>query len=351
LTETERVKYKAILEIYDCSWIISRRMINLIEASARLELKEIIDVEDAFSVLPEMEILARSSWELARGLEKLLDKIEFAIRIHPPVKEWFDLRVREWNLGIANMDEYVNMLEDLIIRLDEIATQLETTILDTIDFFGIEYIPVKERNIPKIVEMPPVPPEIVPPDLAAFFDEFDIDRDGAIDLGEAEGFFYWVEANIVYRYDDEFEQTPIPGAPVGDGRAGPDYWQTPYETWAERAGDCEDMAILHVAFYNYFGISAYVATVSTKPNGVLDHAIAIVLIASAPEEFADLLGGIVYYDLDGQYYMLVDSAYSDVFGYLHHGLERGAFIMKPYIEGKSIFTLEEAVAMHAKLRP
>jgi len=84
---------------------------------------------------------------------------------------------------------------------------------------------------------------------------------------------------------------------------------------------------------------------------VLDHAIAIVLVAGTPEEFADLLGEIVYYDLNGQFYMLVDSAYSDVFGYLQHGLERGAFAMKPYIEDKARFTLQEAVAMHAELRP
>ena len=207
-----------------------------------------------------------------------------------------------------------------------------------------------EREIPLPVEIPPVPPEIVPPDLARFFGGFDTDEDGKIDLGEAGEFFYWVEANITYRYDYEEYPNPIPGYPVGDGRPGPDYWQTPYETWIEGYGDCEDMAILNVAFYNYSGISAYMATVSSKPNGALDHAICIVSIGGSPEEFAELLGELVYYEFEDEYYMLVDGAYSDVFGYLCQGLERGAFEMKPYIDDQFLFTLEEAFVMHRELR-
>jgi hypothetical protein len=115
-------------------------------------------------------------------------------------------------------------------------------------------------------------------------------------------------------------------------------------------GDCEDMAILQVAFYNHFGISAYMATVSTESNGVLDHAIAVVLMGGSPEEVANLLGDLIYYDIDGEYYMLVDNAYSDVFGYLSHGLEEGAFAMKPFINGQYLFTLEQVFDMHRDVR-
>jgi len=132
----------------------------------------------------------------------------------------------------------------------------------------------------------------------------------------------------------------ITSAQLGDRRPEKEYWQTPYETWTERLGDCEDMAILHVAFYNHFRISACVTTVSTQPNGVLDHAIAVAQMGGTPEEFKKKLGGLVYYVIDGKYHMLMDRAYSNVFDYLHQELNEGAFTMKPYRNGQYLFTLK-----------
>jgi hypothetical protein len=350
LPEPERVKYRTILEIYGTLYELEVEFLDWTQARTELEGKEIVDAESASLILPEMETFAESSWRLADSSHKLVVEIDFAVRANPAVREWFDRRVREWNLGLETVEEFIDTLEELVRVIDNVAMAYEDEVQFVITDFDLVYVPLDERVIPTIVAVPPIPPGIIPPNLAAFFNEFDVDRDGAINLGEAEAFFYWVEEHIVYRYDDEndpdgvkeLEMGMITLAQLGDGRPTVDYWQTPYETWMERFGDCEDMAILQVAFHNYFGISAYVATVATQPNGVLDHAIAIVLMGGSPEEYRNLLGGLVHYEIDGKHYMLVDNAYSEVFGYLCHGLEEGAFAMKPYINGQYLFTLEEA---------
>ena len=188
----------------------------------------------------------------------------------------------------------------------------------------------------------PTMQEMVPPTLATFFDTFDQNRDNMIDIAEAQAFFNWCVANIQYRYDDEGTQNPVQGIPVGDGRPGPEYWQKPIETYNERMGDCEDMAILNVAFYRYYGISAYVATVNAEGEQV-DHGVCIVKIGGTPQEAANYLGGIVYYQLEDGCYMLVDVAYSNQFGRVGSSpgeasqlLEAGRFIIQDRI------TLEDA---------
>ena len=350
LTEREGVKYKTILELYGTSYDLSMKFLNWMEANMKLEGKEMVDEKSALMILPEMEIFADSSRKLADDLGKLAAKLDFAIKVNPAVREWFDLRVKGWGLGLETMEEYIDILEGYVQIMENVAGEYEIAIQDSIVYFNLVHVSVDEREIPLLVEIPPVLPEVIPPDLAQFFEGFDADGDGKIDLGEAGDFFYWMKNNILYRWDDEYDPEAMPGDLVGDGRPGPEYWQTPYETWIERAGDCEDMAILNVDFYNYFEISAYVATVSTKPNGELDHAICVGLMGGSPEEFAELLGELVYYEFEDGYYMLVDPAYSEVFGYLHQGLERGAFEMKPYIDGQFLFTLEEVFEMHRELR-
>jgi len=187
--------------------------------------------------------------------------------------------------------------------------------------------------------------EMVPPTLAAFFDTFDQNQNDAIDIAEAQTFFNWCEANVQYRYDDEQQANPAPGIPVGDGRSGPEYWQKPIETYDEKMGDCEDMAILNVAFYRYHGISAYVATVNAEGEEV-DHAACVVKIGVSPQEAAEYLGGIVYYELEDGCYMLVDSAYSNQLGSAGSDpgetsqlLEEGRFTIEHLI------TLEKAYKM------
>ncbi|MBI2329158.1 MAG: transglutaminase domain-containing protein, partial [Chloroflexi bacterium] len=113
-------------------------------------------------------------------------------------------------------------------------------------------------------------PELIPAELSEFFDQFDFDSNEEIDIEEASFFYYWVENNITYRYDDENKENPLLGSLVGDGRPGADYRQRPYETYIEGAGDCEDMATLEVAFLNYWGIAAYVAGVNADDLTYLD---------------------------------------------------------------------------------
>jgi hypothetical protein len=350
LSEPERVKYRTILELYGTSYELSTKALDWMQALTELKRKEIIDAESALITLPEMEIFAESSRRLADNLSKLLTELDFAIRISPAVKEWFDLRVKRWDLGVGTMEEHINTLRESVLAIEDVALVIDDEVQFTIAYFNLAYIPIDKRMIPKIIEVPPIPSEIIPLDLSSFFDGFDFDRNGVLDIGEAKAFFYWVEVNITYRYDAELYPGAILGTLVGDGRPWFEYWQTPYETWSERMGDCEDMAILQMAFYNHFGISAYMATVSTESNRVVNHAIAVVLMGGSPEEFINLLGALVYYEIDGKYYMLVDNAYSEAFGYLSHGLKKGAFAMKPYINGQFLFNLEEAFNMHRDIR-
>ena len=92
-----------------------------------------------------------------------------------------------------------------------------------------------------------------------------------------------------------------------------------------------------ISAYNYFKIPAYIAGVNVQKGKGFEHSIAIVLIDGTPEEFARILGDLVYYELEDGYYMLVDSAYSDAFGYLSKGVEDGQFILH------TIYRLEEVV--------
>ena len=182
-----------------------------------------------------------------------------------------------------------------------------------------------------LVTAPPVNAEMSEEQLIQFgmtVGKFDFNSDGELDLYEAESFFYWVEENIKYRYDDEndpdglryLEAGMITSAQLGDGREGIDYWQTPWETLNEGYGDCEDMAILQAAFYDSFGIEAYVGLVNAKGYKI-DHAICIVRVGETPEEFDEIvnyyLGGyVVYYYLEGGHFMIVDNAYSEQFGFI-----------------------------------
>lgn len=161
--------------------------------------------------------------------------------------------------------------------------------------------------------------KIVPPTVASIFEKY---RNDAI------GFYEWVEANIKYREDTK---DPYPGN---------EYWQSPYETIKDRAGDCEDVAILECAYYRYFGYEAYIAAVNTELN-IPDHAICIVKIRS-PSEFLPILGKVDYYKIGNEYYLLIDNAYSDDFGYLTGGLKPKKFVIK------KIFTLEEAYLRNHK---
>lgn len=158
------------------------------------------------------------------------------------------------------------------------------------------------------------------PNLSDFFQSFDENQNDGLEFGEARAFYEWVEKHVAYRYDDENATRTMAGAPVGDGRLGRDYQQTPEETLAERLGDCEDVSGLELAFYRHWGVPAYMVFVNAKSRETYDHALTIVLAAQTEEEMFARVGVVPYYASYGRpgiedgLYLLVDNAYSNEFG-------------------------------------
>ena len=193
--------------------------------------------------------------------------------------------------------------------------------------------------------------EMVPTNLAAFFNTFDQNHDNKINITEAETFYRWCKVHIQYRYDDENQANPVHGITVGDGRPGVDYWQKPIETYDERLGDCEDMAIFSVAFYRHFNVSAYMVTVNAE-SAEVDHAACAVNIGTDNQdvqEVADHLGGFVYYQRDDGFYMLVDLAYANRLGQAGSNptqtsqlLEENRFIAQDWITLEQAYKMSEA---------
>ncbi len=201
---------------------------------------------------------------------------------------------------------------------------------------------IKEKGGSRATEIPAerksVEEDIIPEELRRFFDSFDENKDNKLSIPEAQNFFYWVEKNIQYRYDDEnYQGELIAGTLLGDGRPGSDYRQKPIETFRERAGDCEDMATLEQAFYTYYGINAEVVAVNAENENAPDHAVAVVWMADTVDEFKNALGRFFYYkanenarDVFGKpvkpgVYIIVDNAYSSAFGFISGGVGEGKF--------------------------
>jgi hypothetical protein len=116
--------------------------------------------------------------------------------------------------------------------------------------------------------------------MDGFFQTFDRDGDGFMQMSEARRFNSWVDRNIRYRYDNEGKANPRPGLTVGDGRPGIDYRQSPEETYAEREGDCEDFATLYTSYFLLYGETAY--TVGSKT-----HAYTILRMADDMDGFVE----------------------------------------------------------------
>lgn len=176
--------------------------------------------------------------------------------------------------------------------------------------------------------------EHVPERMRAFFDGFDENDNRRLDVGEARAFFAWVEENVTYRYDDETTSPEDdPGIPIGDGRQGSDYQQTPVETFEEQRGDCEDTSLLQMAFYAYWGVPAYMAFVDTTGDEKINHALAIVRVggltnvSASPEAEAHYyaIEDTNAYDVPAGTYAIVDNAYSDRFGAISGGIDPGTF--------------------------
>jgi len=128
------------------------------------------------------------------------------------------------------------------------------------------------------------PPEFYTPYVVSVFAAFDINNDSLLDLNEMKIAYDTLTSTITYRYDDENEINHEPRTIVGDGRPGPDYFQTPEETLKERAGDCEDFAILFASLLNYYGYIAFVGDIDCDGDGEVDHATCLLY---APESTAD----------------------------------------------------------------
>jgi transglutaminase-like putative cysteine protease len=94
------------------------------------------------------------------------------------------------------------------------------------------------------------------------FDRYDFNGNRKLELEEAIAFFNWV-STMRYRSDAD------------DGRPGDQYVQKPEETINEEAGDCDDFAALMTAFFNYYGVEAYVALTNAE-GPTVDHATCMV---------------------------------------------------------------------------
>jgi len=116
------------------------------------------------------------------------------------------------------------------------------------------------------------PPELYTPYVQGAFSVFDKNNDSLLDLNEMKLAYDTFKSVFRYRYDDENEMNPAPNTLVGDGRPGPEYYQTPEETLREQAGDCEDFAILFASLLNYYGQPAFVGFIDCNGDGKLDHA-------------------------------------------------------------------------------
>ncbi len=314
------------MEIRRDQSIILIQILDILEEADEIdyELQYIQTVEDADLILPKLELFYRGVDELAGDVGNFADGMDLYRERYP-------------DLGLD--EEFVGAYSDLSEALEDFAAQGQVIIQNIKNDFLADYVSVDDKEIPTDYEST-IPEDIVSPELGEFFESFDNNGDDAIDIGEAQEFYYWVEENIEYRYDDEDEVDPVVGSIVGDNRAGRDFRQTPNETFQERYGDCEDTATLELAFYNYFNVEAYVVGVNAVSTESIDHAATIVRLSDDIETFQEFLGGIVYYELEEDstdlygspvtsgVYMLVDNAYSDTFGDLSGGLEENTFTMQ-----------------------
>ncbi|WP_456478482.1 transglutaminase-like domain-containing protein [Geoglobus ahangari] len=312
----EDAKFLGTLIEYEDRWAtLSYKTANVRELGSSL-LDKMLD-ESAELALPKVELLERAYRENADDWKGLADFLNANLN----------------TLQRAGIDEAE---VETIYALSSATQQLADTLSEYRENLVSQvegYTPLAEREI---VSEESTSSELIPDSVAEFFESFDADRNGKLSIGEAQEFFYWVENNVAYRYDDEEAENTIVGLEVGDGREGKDYRQTPAETLSEKAGDCEDMATLEVAFYRHFGIEAYVVGVDTSVPGIVDHAAAIVRIGDNAEAFRETLGNLLYYELEGVrdvygneispgVYMIVDNSYSGAFGYISGGVEEGTF--------------------------
>ncbi len=316
--DEEDAYYLSTFIEYNSRWAqVSYKTANIMELYDALQ--DQILGEDPDVALPKVELLERGYRENARDWEELALFSQTNMKF-----------MERAGLGEEELE--------IIFGLAETTYEFADTLREYGNILKSKtenYKPVAEREIrSETIERES---DLIPEEVADFFDTFDMDGNGKLSIGEAQEFFFWVENNIEYRYDDENAENPIVGYKIGDGREGGDYRQTPLETLTERAGDCEDMATLEAAFYRYYGIETYIVAIDAKNPGIVDHAAAIVKISDDKDVFEKFLGGLLYYEIDEGImdvygnpvtpgvYMIVDNAYSGAIGYISGGTELGTF--------------------------
>ncbi len=306
---------------YNRRWaMVVYKTANIMELYDALQ-DQIIEDEPEIA-LPKVELLERGYRENARDWEELALFLQSNMKF-----------MERAGVGESEVEIIFGLAEETYLFAD--------TLKDYRDILRSEvedYRPVAEKEIR--AETVKTELELIPDEVAGFFDTFDRDGNGKLSIGEAQEFFFWVENNIAYRYDNENKEDPIIGYEIGDGREGGDYRQTPLETLTERAGDCEDMATLEAAFYKYYGIEAYIVGLDAQNPGLVDHAGTIVKIGDNKEAFEQFLGGLLYYEIGEGVrdvygnpvtpgvYMIVDNSYSGALGYISGGTEPGTFTIQ-----------------------
>ncbi|MBE8539725.1 transglutaminase-like domain-containing protein [Geoglobus acetivorans] len=315
LSEEDAELLSTLIEYEDRWATLSYKTANVREIGSSI-LDQMIE-EDAELTLPKVELLERAYRENADDWNELADFLNANLNT-----------LQKAGIGTEEVE--------IIYALSNSTYQLANSLSEYKDILKTQaegYTPVAEREL---MSAENTESGFISKSVADFFESFDADKNGKLSIGEAQEFFYWVENNVAYRYDDEEAENTIVGLEVGDGREGKDYRQTPVETLSEKAGDCEDMATLEVAFYRYFGIDAYVVGVDTSTPGLVDHAAAIVKIGDDAEVFKKTLGNLLYYELENVrdvygnvispgVYMIVDNSYSGAYGYISGGVEEGTF--------------------------
>ncbi|WP_158413843.1 transglutaminase-like domain-containing protein [Geoglobus acetivorans] len=309
--------FETLIEYEDRWATLTYKTANVRELGSTLS-NQLLE-ENVELALPKVELLERAYRENADDWKELADFLNANINTLQ-------------NVGIDKGEvEAIYALSTSTYELADSLSEYKILLKAQVE----SYTPVAEREI---LGKENTGFELIPVGVASFFESFDSDKNGKLSIGEAQEFFYWVENNVAYRYDDEDAGNTVVGFEVGDGREGGDYRQTPAETLTEKAGDCEDMATLEVAFYRYFGIDAYVVGVDASTPGWVDHAAAIVRIGDNAESFEETLGNLLYYKLENVkdvygnevspgVYMIVDNSYSGAFGYISGGVEEGTFTL------------------------
>ncbi|MEM2619263.1 MAG: beta/gamma crystallin-related protein [Candidatus Hadarchaeales archaeon] len=166
---------------------------------------------------------------------------------------------------------------------------------------------VKLKAVAAVPSEAKLPKFLLTERVTTTFNLFDLNYNRALELNEAVSFFNWVKNNLRYRSDTD------------DGRPGDQYVQKPDETLEELRGDCDDYAALMTAFFNYYGLTAYVALTNAKSIEYPDHAVCMVYtkdLSSLPSRYSYWEISSQTYGIPLGRYLIIDPLWEEEFGQL-----------------------------------